>query len=169
MCPCAPTVTFCIHYTTASERPSNDVPTKHRKMPTHGCQAASSGSGARASRALQLPHRAAAVCRLGAPFMTIRGSATTNSDELGCQSPKLPIATVASGSNTSLSAQGTVSARRAGPAEPRQSLQNPLNRAGLSFVYKTVCWIFLCPSQSCSARVSWPSFASLNPQACRSM
>jgi hypothetical protein len=56
-----------------------------------------------------------------------------------------------------------------GSRAARQSLQNPLNRAGLSSVYRTVCCMFLWPSHSCSARVSCPSLANLKPQACRSM
>ena len=37
--------------------------------------------------------------------------------------------------------------------------QKSLNRSGASSVYLTVCWMFLCPSQACSDRVSWPAFA----------
>ena len=37
--------------------------------------------------------------------------------------------------------------------------QKSLNRSGASSVYRTVCWMFLWPSQACSARVSWPAFA----------
>src|SRR6516165_3681767 len=48
-------------------------------------------------------------------------------------------------------------------------LQKSLNRSGAISVYRTVCWMFLCPRYCCRARVSWPSFASLNPQAWRSM
>src|SRR6516225_8239810 len=48
-------------------------------------------------------------------------------------------------------------------------LQKSLNRLGAISVYRTVCWMFLCPRYCCRARVSWPSFASLNPQAWRSM
>jgi hypothetical protein len=47
-------------------------------------------------------------------------------------------------------------ARKASIALHRQKF---LNRSGASSVYRTVCWMFLCPSQACSARVSWPALA----------
>jgi len=48
-----------------------------------------------------------------------------------------------------------------------QSFQNPLNLSGAGSVYRTVCAILRC--YCWIARVSWPSFASLYPQACRNM
>jgi DNA invertase Pin-like site-specific DNA recombinase len=47
------------------------------------------------------------------------------------------------------------------PARPpsRFYRQKFLNRSGASSVYRTVCWMFLCPSHACSARVSWPALA----------
>jgi len=45
--------------------------------------------------------------------------------------------------------------RKGGTGHRRKSL----NRSGASSVYLTVCWMFLCPSQACSDRVSWPAFA----------
>ena len=38
--------------------------------------------------------------------------------------------------------------------------QKFLNLSGASSVYRTVCWMFLCPSHACSALVSWPALAS---------
>ncbi len=38
--------------------------------------------------------------------------------------------------------------------------QKSLKRVGDNSVYRTVCWIFLCPNQACSALVSWPRLAS---------
>jgi hypothetical protein len=32
--------------------------------------------------------------------------------------------------------------------------QKSLNLVGDNSVYRTVCWMFLCPSQACNARVS---------------
>src|SRR5262245_35528075 len=55
-----------------------------------------------------------------------------------------------------------------GHSAGRSQRQKFLNRSGASSVYRTVCWMFLWPSQACSARVSWPAFARAQPQPCRS-
>ena len=39
----------------------------------------------------------------------------------------------------------------------------------VSSVYRVVFWMLECPSHSCKARVSWPSWASSYPHAWRSM
>ena len=41
-----------------------------------------------------------------------------------------------------------------------QSVPKPLKRLGSSLVYRTVCWIFLCPKYACIALVSTPFEAS---------
>ena len=46
------------------------------------------------------------------------------------------------------------------PLPRRQPRQKSLNRVGLNSVYRTVCWIGLCPNQSWMDRVSWPSVCS---------
>src|SRR6516164_8250997 len=54
------------------------------------------------------------------------------------------------------------------PRSPIDQRQKSLNRCGDSSVYRTVCWMFLCPSQACSARVSWPASSALANQSSRS-
>ena len=52
---------------------------------------------------------------------------------------------------------------------PFQSLQKSLKRVWLSWVYRVVCVIETCPSQSWMARVSMPSLASRHEAAAMEM